>query len=93
MPFLLLLMLMLVCMPVSWQPPPEWLGTRGAALFTWGGAAGVVLAAAVLARWTRRTITRTPYRRDVALHRHLSGRFFHLIGQFVLFALDLFVIG
>jgi Zn-dependent protease with chaperone function len=93
MPFLLLLMLMLVCMPVAWKKPPDWLGDGGAALFTWGGAALVVLAAAGLARWTRRTIARTPYRRDVALQRHLSGRFYHLIGQFVLFGLDLFVIG
>jgi Zn-dependent protease with chaperone function len=93
MPFLLLLLLMLVCMPVTWPEPPDGLGRRAVFLLTWGGVVLLVLAAAALAQWTRRTVARAPYRRDVALQRHLSGRFYHLLAQFLLYGLDLYVLG
>jgi Zn-dependent protease with chaperone function len=92
MPFLLLLMLMLVCVQTTW-PPPELVSPTAASLLTWAGVAVVILSSAVLSRWTRHTIAYHPERREQALHRLHSGRFYHLIGQFVLFGLDLYVLG
>jgi len=37
MPFLLLLLLALTCLPVAWPKPPDWLGLSGSVLATWGG--------------------------------------------------------
>ena len=52
MPFLLLLLLMVACVPVGWQEPPSWIGTDGGIALTWFGVAVVVAAAFSIAQAT-----------------------------------------
>jgi Zn-dependent protease with chaperone function len=37
MPFLLLLIVTVACLPAEWPEPPDWLGEGGSALLTWAG--------------------------------------------------------
>jgi hypothetical protein len=93
MPFLLLLLLMLACLPVRWPGPPQGIGLAGAVLLTWSCVALVVLAGAFLAQATRRDAYRGIEFREVILGRHANGRFYHLIGLFVVYGLVLYVLG
>lgn len=93
MPFLLLLLLMVVCVPQSWPAPPGWVGPVGSLTFTWVGVGTVVVGATVLAQWVRRLILRAPERRDTVVQFHFRCRFYHLIGQFLVYGLSLYVLG
>src|SRR5713226_759147 len=92
MPFLLLLLLMVACVPVGWQEPPSWIGIPGGIALTWSGAALVVAAAACLAQWTRRQLAR-PGRRDYVLRRLSTWRFYHVLSLCFVFALGLYFLG
>jgi Zn-dependent protease with chaperone function len=50
MPFLLLLVLTLICLQTDWPEPPLGLGTWGSALLTWGGVGVLLLVAELLTR-------------------------------------------
>jgi Zn-dependent protease with chaperone function len=50
-------------------------------------------AAAVLARRTRRRAYQDCWLRPALVRQHLSGRFYHLIGQFLVFGTALYVLG
>jgi STE24 endopeptidase len=93
MPFLLLLLLMVACVPVGWQEPPAWIGTPVGIALTWSGVALVVAAAAFLAQWTRRHLARHPGRRDYLLRRLGTWRFYHVLGLCLVFALGLYFLG
>jgi Zn-dependent protease with chaperone function len=93
MPFLLLLLLMVACVPMGWQEPPSWIGIGGGIAFTWFGVALVVAAAMVLAQWTRRQLARDAGQRERLQRRMNSWRSYHLLSLCVLFALGLYVLG
>lgn len=93
MPFLLLLLLMVACVPVGWQEPPPWIGRPAGLALTWSGVALVVAVAAFLAQWTRRQLVRHPEQRDSLQRRLGSWRFYHLLGLCFIFALGLYSLG
>jgi Zn-dependent protease with chaperone function len=93
MPFLLLLLLSLACLPIQWPQPPPWIGLLGSAGLTWASVALAVGTAAFLAQWTRRQLRRDPGRRENILQRHVTGRFYHLIGLFVVYGVALYGLG
>jgi Zn-dependent protease with chaperone function len=93
MPFLLLLLLMVACVPKGWQEPPTWVGIQGGIALTWLGVAVVVAAAAILSQATRQQLARRPDQRDALLRRISTWRFYHLLGLALMFALGLYVLG
>src|SRR5579862_9643685 len=93
MPFIILLLLMVACLPVEWPAPPFGFGTSGAVLSTWLGIGFVLIAAAGIARRTQRSLQRDRAGRNAVLNRYSSARFYHLLGLFGVYALSLYVLG
>jgi Zn-dependent protease with chaperone function len=81
MQFLLLLVLAFICVVKfeNWPKCPDGLTSEECALLTWTAVAVVVILAEFIAQWTRRTLTRFPARREAALRRYFSWRFYHLL--------------
>src|SRR5438132_2357406 len=95
MPFLLLLLLTLACLPDPQDRthPPDWLGDRGSMVVTW---ASMIAVAAIAwgASWRlRKRLTIDPSCREEVLRRYASARFCNVIFLFIAFGLDLFVFG
>jgi Zn-dependent protease with chaperone function len=98
MPLRLLVLLILACLLQEWpEPGLVWLGCpANKALFvvlTWSGVALVGAVAAALGRQTCWELAHHPEDRDGILHRYGQRRFCHLLGLFVFFVLDLYVLG
>ena len=93
MPFFLLLLLMVACVPVGWQESPSWIGVRGGVILTWSAVALVVAAAALLAQWTRLQLAWRPEERESLLRRVASWRFYHMLGLCGVFAVGLYLLG
>jgi Zn-dependent protease with chaperone function len=95
MPFLLLILLVLACLPEpeDRSQPPVWLGVYGSIGLTWAGVAVVVCTAAGLAQWMRRKLAQDPRQRERLLDRYASWRFYHLLGLVLVYGLALFVLG
>jgi hypothetical protein len=94
MPFLLLLFLTLACLPELWDPAPPWIGSpERSALITWAAMAATVAAAALISWRVRRRLARDPARRAAVLRRYQSARLYHLIGQFAVFGICLYLLG
>jgi Zn-dependent protease with chaperone function len=95
MPFLLLLLLTLACLPdpQDRSQPPAWLGARGSVLATWGGVAAVAGVAAVLGLWSRFRLRRHPELREFFLERYAAWRLYHLIALFAFYGSALFLLG
>src|SRR5947209_688914 len=76
MPFLLLLLLTLACLPEpkDRSQPPAWLGVGGSVWLTWLGVAVVVAAAAALGFWSRLRLRRDPDLRDAIILRYPGWR-------------------
>lgn len=89
MPFLLLLLLALTCLPVAWPEPPEWLGAPGSVLLTWAGILFLAVLAIVLTCLYRRWMNRQPDERFSFLKRfnRLRRRYLLLLMAYYLFAL------
>src|SRR5579871_684880 len=92
MPFLLLLLLMVACVPVGWQEPPSWIGIPGGIALTWLGVVLVVAAATSLAQWTRRQLVRHPEQREFLLRRLSTWRFYHILALCFVFAVGLYLL-
>src|SRR5687767_14642431 len=93
MPFLLLLLLMVACLPVRWPAPPIWAGDSGAIYLTWSAVAITVILALLIARQMRRDVRQNPILRERAIQRYSSWRFYHLLSLFAAFGLGLYVFG
>jgi len=95
MPFLLLLLLTLVCLPEPQDrsPPPDWLGTEGCVVLTWLNVLVVAGVAGFLGMRARRTLLRQPALRDEFLHRYPRWRFYHLVGLIAVYGVALFLFG
>jgi Zn-dependent protease with chaperone function len=93
MPFLLLLVLMVACLPGAWPEAPPWLGEAGSALGTWIVAGIMVGAAGLLAWLLRRQLGRDPSQRSVVLRRYRSWRLYHALTLVAVYLFALFVLG
>jgi STE24 endopeptidase len=95
MPFLLLLLLTLACLPdpQDRSQPPAWLGVSGSLLVTWGGVAALAAVAALLGVWSRLQLRRHPHLRESFLQRYAAWRLYHLIALFGFYGSALFLLG
>src|SRR5262249_52605657 len=93
MPFLLLLILSLACMPIKWPQPPFGANEWQCALLSWSAVGGVVGAAARLSRWTRWRLARDPGSLEQVLQRYSSLRIYHLFALFAVFGTALTALG
>ena len=93
MPFLLLVLLTVACLPVAWPMPPDAVGVYGSIGLTWLGVAGIVALAAATAVRTRRQLARDASLQPTLLQRYASRRFVHLVALFAVYGLALYVLG
>src|SRR5438105_4981053 len=95
MPFLLLLLLTLVCLPEAQDrsAPPDWLGSEGCIILTWVNILFVSAVAGCLAMRARRALLRQPAQREEYLHLYPRWRFYHLVGLIAVYGLALFLFG
>jgi Zn-dependent protease with chaperone function len=93
MPFLLLLIMTVACLPGEWPAAPEALGVAGSALVTWTACAVMVGLAAILASWFCRRLLRNPDERSAILRRYRSWRFYHFLTLLGTYFVSLYVLG
>lgn len=94
MPFLLLFVLMLACLPGTWPEPAPWIGgVRGSFLLTWLSVAGVLAAARAIAWWTTSQLAQHPGQRETIIARYVSARTYHTIALFLTYAMVLYGLG
>src|SRR5262249_13839434 len=70
-----------------------WSGLVGSVVLTWSGVAMVVATAAILSRWTCWKLADNPCQPDTVLRRHAARRFYHLVGQLLVYGLALYALG
>jgi Zn-dependent protease with chaperone function len=97
MPFLLLLLLALACLPDNWRQP-QWLealgfGRGSYALLTWSAMALVVVAAARIARHPLGRLLGSFPNREEIYERFRRSRHRHLLALFVVYGLALYAFG
>ncbi|MCE9529587.1 MAG: M48 family metalloprotease [Planctomycetes bacterium] len=80
MPFLLLICLMAVCLPINWPDPPYGIGTVGSVLFTGMLVICLLLAAGTIARQTFRRLE------DNSESRNATGRRYGTVRTWLFFA-------
>lgn len=92
MPFLLLLLLALTCLPVAWPQPPAWLGQGGSVLFTWAGILCLCLVAALFTWRCRARLVAEPESRGRLLKRfnRLRRNYLYLLMGYYFLALSYF---
>ncbi|MCS6851185.1 MAG: M48 family metallopeptidase [Gemmataceae bacterium] len=93
MPFLLLLALSLVCMPVRWPESPLGLSVLDSALLTGLSLFAVVLATLARVKRECQRLATEPAQRDVILHRYGGRRFLHLSLLLAVYGTALLVFG
>src|SRR5437879_2045382 len=98
MPFLLLLLLAMVCIPANWPQPLSWVGIPDGnpllfAALTGLGVCLLVASAARLSRRTRRELFLHPMHREDILHDFSVARHRLLYGLYAFFLLAVFVLG
>jgi STE24 endopeptidase len=94
-PFLLLLLLALVCLPESW-PRPLWLEESGRgfyALLTWSAMAVMILAALQIARRPRAQLLGSFPNREEIYERFRRSRLRHLFALLAIYGLALYAVG
>jgi STE24 endopeptidase len=91
--FLVLLVLMLVCLPTRWPPPPEWLGGPGSTLATWLGVAALAGLAAWRSRCLARQLRQEPWQREKLLARCSRQRRRFVFGHIGFFLTALWALG
>ncbi len=92
MPFLLLLVLTLICLQHDW-PEASWLGVAGSEIVTWGGVALFVVAAYVLARGLRAQLLRDPDQRSTLLRRYATCRRYHTLALLIFYLAAVCLLG
>jgi len=97
MPFLLLLLLALACLPDNW-PRPLWLedlgfGQASCALLTWSAMAFMVVAAARIARRPLSRLLGSYPNREEIYERFRRGRHRHLLALLTVYGLALYLLG
>jgi STE24 endopeptidase len=96
MPFLLMLLLTLACLPEveDWPAPDAWVGSPvGSALLTWLWVGLAAAWAFLISRKVRRALAPSSRRPNVIQGRYARLRFYHLIGLLAGYGLALYVFG
>lgn len=97
MPFVLLFVLGIACLPASWPQPLAWLGQDGNpalfCAFTWLAVLGSVLLAAGISRRICKELHGAPHARENILHRYSRWRRRHVYFLYALFELEVYVFG
>jgi Zn-dependent protease with chaperone function len=97
MPFIIYLLLAVVCSLDNWARPfwADWWGGNELAfgLMTWSGVILVVALAGHLASRVRRQLLADPSRRESILEIYSARRFYHLLCLFGFFGLALYIFG
>ena len=93
MPFLLLICLMTVCLPIDWPAPPADMGLAGSAALTWMTVAVLLFAVKIIVRQTVLGLIRAPARRETIAHRYSAARTYFFFANLLGFALCLLVLG
>jgi Zn-dependent protease with chaperone function len=86
MPFLLLLVLALICLQRDWPEPPAWAGAGGSALLAWAAAGLFVATSALAARRARRQLTAGLLPRNSVARRYSAWKrrsFFALLAAYL----------
>jgi Zn-dependent protease with chaperone function len=92
MPFLLLLVLTLICLQREWPEPP-WAGLAGGVALTWAGVSIFLGEAWVAARRVRRRLTDDLATRAGLLRRHASFRRRHVLALITFYLIAVCVLG
>ncbi len=93
MPFLLLLVLTLICLQREWPEPLHDSGLEGSLIFTWGGVVAFVAAGWLLALRARRCLASNPIQRSRLLRRFSAQRRYLMLGQVAFFLTALCLLG
>src|SRR5436189_954351 len=97
MPLLLLLLLYLACLGGNWPRPVGIPETDGglltAALLSWAAIGLGVAAAGIAARRVRHRLKLNPQDRENVLRTYGGFRTYHVLAQFVIYLLALYVLG
>lgn len=97
MPFLLMFMLILACLPDEWERPPGWLGLSESnglyAALTWTGALILLAVVAWVSQRLCREIRAHPEDRDSVLRRYQKWRVVHLFSLYSFFMVSLYLLG
>jgi Zn-dependent protease with chaperone function len=93
MPFLLLLLLTLICLQGQWPNPLGWQSPLPASLLTWACVGLMVAAAGVLARRGAGQLHRHPDQRSSLLRRYAKLRRYHGYSLIAVFLTTLYVVG
>jgi Zn-dependent protease with chaperone function len=93
MPFLLLICLMTVCLPIAWPEPPFGIGVVGSVLFTGMTTAALLLAAGIIARQALLRIESDSAERDSIAQRYGTARTVFFFATLAGFALCLVGLG
>src|SRR5437660_1572816 len=93
MPFLLLLLLTLVCLPDKWSAPWPTATPFDSAVLTWLTVSVVIVFARVISSTTARQLTRSPGRREPILSRYGRMRTYHVFVIIAGFAAALYGFG
>ena len=93
MPFLLLLILTLICIQGHWPNPLDWQSPLAASALTWGGMAVLVAAAGLIARRASRRLHRDPDQRTLLVRRYSKLRRYHGYAMIAFFLAALYLGG
>lgn len=100
MPFLMLMLLALACLPENWPQPLAWFGVTDGysfeevfAVLTWGGVGLLVALARRIARRTQQRLYLEPDQREHILFDYLRRRRFHYLGVCVYLLLAVYGLG
>lgn len=93
MPFLLLICLMTVCLPIDWPKPMFGMGTIGSLLGAGLLTATMLLAAGGIAQITVRQLHRKSSHREAIAHRYANARTYFFFATLGVFATILLVFG
>jgi Zn-dependent protease with chaperone function len=94
MPFLLMLLLTLACLPDTWPAPGDWIGSPWLSVALTGGALLVEVALAwLLARRTLRLLAQNNPEREALAQGYSRKRAWHLLGLLGIYGVALYVLG
>jgi STE24 endopeptidase len=90
---LFLLLILIACLQVHWQPPPPTIGVVEGAISTWVAMSAIVAATACLVWFARRKLEADPGKREFLFSRYSAWRFYNVLGTVVVFGLSLHLLG
>ena len=93
MPFLLLICLMTVCLPIEWPAPPFGIGQTGSAVCVGGMALMLLIGAGWVGLGTARRLEKTPQLRESIGQRYTTARTYLFFANLIGFGVCLIGLG